>query len=126
MKYKEMEKMWEDFNTKNAIAIAATRSLGGRFDSTKDFNTVNIQNGMLSSMLAASIARALSKPSLTIAMLMTKPMIGERIGFYNTFTNPCMDDPFNSKKEKILDVFNSRLKLIKDNKIHILKNRRKI
>lgn len=48
-------------------------------------------------------------------------MIREQLGFYNAFTNPYTNNHFESKEEKILDVFNSRLKLIRDNKIHILK-----
>lgn len=120
MKYKDMGNLWEEFNLKNAMAIAVTGSLSGRFDSTKDFSIVNMQNGI------HGFIRASLEPSPSAAILAIKSMIGEQVGFYNAFTNPCIDDPFESKKEKILDVFNSRLKLIKDNKIHILKNRRKI
>lgn len=45
----------------------------------------------------------------------------EQLGFYNAFVNPYMGDPSNSKEEDILDVFKSRLKLIRDNKIYLLK-----
>lgn len=125
---KHKHKDWEEFNIENAMAIAVTGSLNGRFDSTKDFSIVNMQNGIFGSMLAASIAGVSSKPSLMnpyceihTAESAKYSMIGEQIGFYNAFTNPYISDPFEHKEEKILDVFNSRLKLIKDNKIHILK-----
>lgn len=44
-------------------------------------------------------------------------MIREQLGFYNAFTNPCIDDPLIN----ILDIFKSRLRLIKDNKLDLLK-----
>ena len=44
-------------------------------------------------------------------------MIREQLGFYNAFANPYTGDPLIN----ILDVFKSRLKLIKDNRLDLLK-----
>lgn len=48
-------------------------------------------------------------------------MIREQLGFYNALTNPYIGDPLSGSLINILDVFKSRLKLIKDNRLDLLK-----
>lgn len=48
-------------------------------------------------------------------------MIREQLGFYNALANPYIGDPLGGSLINILDVFKSRLRLIKDNRLDLLK-----
>lgn len=48
-------------------------------------------------------------------------MIREQLGFYNALANPYIGDPLGGSLINILDAFKSRLRLIKDNRLDLLK-----